>query len=49
MREALKPQIGRLPADWAIVFNPRRSVLDAPYEDICRETARVIDRCNERS
>jgi hypothetical protein len=24
-------------------------VLDASFEDLCRETARVMERCNEQS
>lgn len=49
MREVTGAQIAQLAHPWAIVFNPRRSVLDAPFEDLCRETARVIAKCNERS
>lgn len=49
MREAARAQLARLNGNWKLVFNPRRSVLDAPFEDLCRETARVFDRCNEQS
>ena len=48
MREAARTQLTRLNQNWTIVFNPRRAVLDASFEDLCRETARVVDRCNER-
>jgi ribonuclease P protein component len=47
MREAVRAQFDRLPANWAIVFNPRRSVLEAPFEDLCREVGRVFAPCNE--
>ena len=45
MREAVRRQLAALPADWAIVFNPRRTVLDAPFEDLCREIGRIFARC----
>jgi ribonuclease P protein component len=48
MREAAGTQLTRLNKNWTIVFNPRRAVLGAPFEDLCRETARIVDRCNER-
>ena len=47
MREAIRSQIDRIPLHFAIVFNPRRTVLDAPFEDLCREVGRVFARCNE--
>ena len=49
LREAARTQLSRLSSNWTIVFNPRRAVLDAPFQDLCRETARVVDRCNEQS
>ena len=49
MREAVRSELSRIPASWNVVFNPRRTVLDAGFEDLCREIARVFDRCNERS
>ena len=47
MREAVRSQFHGLPADWAIVFNPRRTALDAPFLDLCREVGRILARCNE--
>jgi ribonuclease P protein component len=47
MRAAVASQLDRISGNYAIVFNPRRSVLDAPFEDLCREVGRVIARCNE--
>lgn len=46
MREAVRSQLSAMPTDWAIVFNPRRSVLDAPFEELCREVGRIFARCN---
>jgi ribonuclease P protein component len=47
MREAVRSQFGSLPENWAIVFNPRRSVLEASFEDLCREVGRLFARCKE--
>ena len=47
MREAVRSQLKSVPANWAIVFNPRRGVLDAPFEDLCREVGRIFVRCRE--
>jgi ribonuclease P protein component len=47
MREAVRTQLDRIANNRAIVFNPRRTVLDAPFEDLCREIGRVFDRCKE--
>ena len=47
MREAVRTRISEAPANWAIVFNPRRSILDAPFEDLCREVGRVLERCRK--
>lgn len=49
LREAIRAQLTDAPSSWSIVFNPRRTVLDASFEDLCRETARVFTRCKERS
>jgi ribonuclease P protein component len=47
MRAAVRAQLDEAKADWAIVFNPRRSVLDAPFEELCREVGRVLTRCGQ--
>ena len=47
MREAVRAQMDSLPTQWALVFNPRRSVLDAPFEDLCREVGRILARCQQ--
>lgn len=46
MREAVRAQLEKLPRQWAIVFNPRRAVFDAPFEEVCQEVGRVFARCN---
>src|SRR6185437_4391387 len=48
MRAAVRSQLSLLRPNWSIVFNPRRSVLEAPFQELCRETARVFTRCNEQ-
>ena len=45
MREAVRGQLNAAAAGWAVVFNPRRSVLDAPFEELCREVGKVLARC----
>jgi ribonuclease P protein component len=45
MREAVRGQLDTAAAGWAVVFNPRRSVLDAPFKELCREVGRVLARC----
>jgi ribonuclease P protein component len=47
MREAVRSQLGVIPPNWAIVFNPRRSALEAPFEDLRREVGRVFLRCKD--
>lgn len=47
MREAVRMQFHDLPSNWAIVFNPRRSVLEAPFEELCREVGRIFTRCKQ--
>jgi ribonuclease P protein component len=47
MREAVRSQLNRISANYAVVFNPRRSVLDAPFEDLCLEVGRVFARCKK--
>lgn len=47
MREAVRTQLNIISPNWAVVFNPRRSVLETPFEELCREVRRVFARCNE--
>jgi ribonuclease P protein component len=47
MKEAVRSQLHAMPPNWAVVFNPRRSVLDTPFEELCREVGRIFARCNE--
>jgi ribonuclease P protein component len=45
MREAVRSQLDALSTSWTIVFNPRRTVLDAAFEDLRREVGRIFARC----
>jgi len=45
MREAVRGQLDAAAAGWTVVFNPRRSVLDAPFQELCREVGKVLARC----
>lgn len=45
MREAVRSQLDRISGSYAIVFNPRRAVLDASFEDLCREVGRIFAQC----
>ena len=47
MREAVRSELTALGSNWIIVFNPRRSVLEAKFENLCREVGRVFTQCNE--
>lgn len=47
MREAVRKQTEALPLNWAIIFNPRRTALEAPFEELCREVGRIFARCKE--
>jgi ribonuclease P protein component len=47
LREAVRTQMSSLPSNWAVVFNPRRNLLTAPFDEVCREVGRVFARCNE--
>jgi len=45
MRAAVRRHLQAVPANWTVVFNPRRSALEAPFDDLCREVGRVLARC----
>ena len=47
MREAIGRQIENAPDRWSIVFNPRRNAAEAPFEDLCREVGRILERCKQ--
>jgi ribonuclease P protein component len=47
MREAIGRQISEAPDRWSIVFNPRRNLAEAPFEDLCREVGRILERCRQ--
>jgi ribonuclease P protein component len=45
MREAVRLSLEQLGAGWWIVINPRKAVLEAPFEDLRREVERLFLRC----
>lgn len=45
IREAVRLQLRSLPREWAIVFNPRKPLLDAPFEKVQAEVGKVFERC----
>lgn len=45
MREAVHGQLDAAAAGWVIVFNPRRNVLDAPFQELSSEIEKVLARC----
>ncbi len=47
MRAAVRKHLSNLPARCSIIFNPRRNVLEAPFQDLCQEIGRIFARCNE--
>jgi ribonuclease P protein component len=47
MREAVRTQLAAISSNWLIVFNPRRSALEAPFEELRRDVARIFARCEE--
>jgi ribonuclease P protein component len=47
MREAIRGQIAAAPENWSIVFNPRRNVAEAPFEELRREIGRILERCKQ--
>jgi ribonuclease P protein component len=46
VREAVRLRLDRLGPEWQIVINPRRSALDAAFEDLTREVERLFAKCN---
>lgn len=47
MRSAVRNQLEKLAPGWALVFNPRQSAAEAPFEDLCREIGRVFLKCKQ--
>jgi RNase P protein component len=45
MREAVRQEMGAFPDNWIIVFNPRRSALEAGFTDLRCELRRVLQKC----
>jgi ribonuclease P protein component len=47
MREAVRSELDLLSENWSVVFNPRRAVLEAPFDDLRREVGRLFLRCKQ--
>lgn len=47
MRSAVQNQLEQIAPGWALVFNPRQSAAEAPFEDLCREVGRIFSRCKQ--
>ena len=45
MREAIRLDLPLMGPQWDVVLNPRRGVLDAPFDEIRNEVRKLIDRC----
>ena len=45
MREAVRLRLDQLGSGWQIVFNPRRTVLAAPFAELEREVEKLFRRC----
>lgn len=45
LREAVRLHLRELPAAWNIVFNVRKPLLDAPFEQLEAEVRKVFERC----
>ncbi len=49
MRESVRMHQSTLTNGWIVVFNPRRTVLEADFSDLCREIVRVLVKCHSSS
>ncbi|MBI4876203.1 MAG: ribonuclease P protein component [Acidobacteria bacterium] len=45
MRECARLQLHRAPSGWSVVFNPRRTAIEAPFERLSSEVEKVFVRC----
>ena len=45
LREAVRTRLWKVGPQWDIVFNARRAVLEAPWQELEREVERVLRRC----
>jgi ribonuclease P protein component len=48
LREAVRHHLARLAPEWEIVFNPRKTLLDAPFDAILRDVEKLFTRCGTR-
>ena len=46
LREAVRLNLSHLGPEWAVVFNPRKSALNVPFDALEREVNRVFSKCS---
>ena len=47
IREAVRLHLNELDAQWAVVFNPRKASLEAPFPELEHEVQRLFGRCRK--
>ncbi|MBS1877217.1 MAG: ribonuclease P protein component [Acidobacteria bacterium] len=45
MREAWRAEVCAVAPQWDVVLNPRRTVLDAPFDDLRNEVRKLVSKC----
>lgn len=45
LREAMRLELPRIGAQWDIVLNPRKALLEAPWGSIQKEVGKLVSRC----
>jgi ribonuclease P protein component len=45
MREAIRLDLPMIGPQWDIVVNPRRTVLEAPFDEMRTEVRKLVNRC----
>lgn len=47
LREVLRVRLTEFGPQWDLVINPRRSVLEAPHQELQREVDRLVAKCGK--
>jgi ribonuclease P protein component len=45
MRAAWRAELASVGSRWDVVLNPRRNVLDAPFDELRREVRKLVNQC----
>ena len=48
MREAFRLDLRLVGPQWDVVVNPRRAMLNAPFDEVRNEVRKLISRCKPR-